>query len=125
MEFVNPRERIPIYVAANQPRGMELAGEIGDGFITSRSNTVEGWSDCWKRVSLNAQRHNRNPAELYTMMLTAAALLGPDETCDSPRIKAEAGAWAALALHSLYGGGTRLEQGTAPPRPIFSRYKGL
>jgi alkanesulfonate monooxygenase SsuD/methylene tetrahydromethanopterin reductase-like flavin-dependent oxidoreductase (luciferase family) len=123
MEFVNLRERIPIYVAANQPRAMELAGEIGDGFITSRSNTVEGWSDCWRRVSLGAQRHSRNPAELYTMMLTAAALMGPDETYDSPRIKAEAGPWAAVALHSLYEGVTRLEQAPAPLRPIFARYK--
>jgi alkanesulfonate monooxygenase SsuD/methylene tetrahydromethanopterin reductase-like flavin-dependent oxidoreductase (luciferase family) len=32
MQSVNLREPIPIYVAANQPRAMDLAGEIGDGF---------------------------------------------------------------------------------------------
>jgi alkanesulfonate monooxygenase SsuD/methylene tetrahydromethanopterin reductase-like flavin-dependent oxidoreductase (luciferase family) len=123
MKFVNLRDRIPVYVAANQPRAMELAGEIGDGFITSRSNTVEGWNDCWKRVSRSAERHSRNPNELYRMILSTAALMRPGETYDSPRIKAAVGPWATVALHSLYEGVTGIEQAPPPLRPIFAEYK--
>ncbi len=123
MGFVNLHDRVPIYVAANQPKAMELAGEIGDGFITSRTNTVEGWRDAWQRVCSGAERHGRNPADLYTMLLTTAALMQPGESYDSPRIKSAAGAWTTVALHSLYEGVTSIEQAPAPLRPIFREYK--
>jgi len=121
--FVNLHDRVPIYVAANQPKAMELAGEIGDGFITSRTNTVEGWRDTWQRVRGSVERHGRNPAELYTMLLTTAALMRPGESYDSPRIRSAAGPWTTVALHSLYEGVTSVEQAPAPLRPIFNEYK--
>jgi alkanesulfonate monooxygenase SsuD/methylene tetrahydromethanopterin reductase-like flavin-dependent oxidoreductase (luciferase family) len=123
MGFVNLRDRVPIYVAANQPRAMELAGEIGDGFITSRTSTVEGWGDAWQRVRNGAERQGRNPNELYTMLLTAAVLMRPGESYDSPRIRDAAGPWTTVALHSLYEGVTSIEQASAPLRPIFQEYK--
>jgi alkanesulfonate monooxygenase SsuD/methylene tetrahydromethanopterin reductase-like flavin-dependent oxidoreductase (luciferase family) len=123
MGFVNLGDRIPVYVAANQPKAMELAGEIGDGFITSRTNTVEGWGGVWQRVSSAAARHGRDPGELYTMMLTTAALLRPGEGYDSPRIRTAAGPWTTVALHSLYEGVTSIEQAPEPLRPIFQEYK--
>ena len=123
MGFVNLHDRVPIYVAANQPKAMELAGEIGDGFITSRTNTAEGWRDAWQRVRNSAERHGRNPADLYTVLLTTAALMRPGESYDSPRIRSAAGAWTTVALHSLYEGVTSIEQAPAPLRPIFQEYK--
>jgi 5,10-methylenetetrahydromethanopterin reductase len=123
MGFVNLHDQVPIYVAANQPKAMELAGEVGDGFITSRTNTVEGWRDAWQRVRKSAERHGRNPADLYTVLLTAAALMRPGESYDSPRIRSAAGAWTTVALHSLYEGVTSIEQAPAPLRPIFQEYK--
>jgi 5,10-methylenetetrahydromethanopterin reductase len=123
MGFVNLRQQVPIYVAANQPRAMELAGEIGDGFITSRTNTVDGWCDTWQRVRAGAERAGRDPAELHTMLLTTAALMRPGESYDSARIRTAAGPWATVALHSLYEGVTGIEQAPASLRPIFSEYK--
>jgi alkanesulfonate monooxygenase SsuD/methylene tetrahydromethanopterin reductase-like flavin-dependent oxidoreductase (luciferase family) len=123
MGFVNLHDQVPIYIAANQPKAMELAGEIGDGFITSRTNSVEGWRDTWRRVCSGAERHGRKPAELYTMLLTTAALMRPGESYDSPRIRTAAGAWTTVALHSLYEGVTSIEQAPAPLRPIFQEYK--
>ena len=35
------------------------------------------------------------------MLLTAACLLEPGENYDSPRVRAEAGPWAMVALHAL------------------------
>lgn len=123
MGFVNLRDQVPIYIAANQPQAIELAGEIGDGFITSRTNTVEGWGDAWQRVRNGAERRGRNPAGLYTMLLTAAALMRPGESYDSARIRTAAGPWTTVALHSLYEGVTGIEQAPAPLRPIFQEYK--
>src|SRR5690242_2864891 len=74
-QLVNTRDRIPIYMAGNAPRAIELAGEMGDGFITSRTNTIEGWRETWARARASAERAGRNSGELYTMLLTAACLL--------------------------------------------------
>ncbi|MGH7987314.1 MAG: LLM class flavin-dependent oxidoreductase [Candidatus Binataceae bacterium] len=123
LNFVNTRASIPIYVAANAPKAMDLAGEIGDGFITSRTNTVAGWNEAWSRVSHSAQGHGKDPARLYTMLLTTACLMHSGETLESPRVKSAAGPWAAVALHSLYE--TAKSTAAAPPpiRPLFERYK--
>jgi 5,10-methylenetetrahydromethanopterin reductase len=123
MGFVNLRERVPIYIAANQPKAMELAGEIGDGFITSRTNTVDGWSDTWTRVRAGVERGGRNPAECYTVLLTTAALMRPGENYDSPRLKTATGPWTMVALHSLYEGVTGIAQAPPPLRPLFAEYK--
>ena len=120
--FMNTRDKVPIHVAANAPKAMALAGEIGDGFITSRTNSLAGWQDTWSRVRQGAERVGKDPASLYTTMLTTACLLRPGESYDSPRIKAEAGPWAMLAMHALY---ERVQNPAASPdaiRPIFAEY---
>ncbi|HXG20142.1 MAG TPA: LLM class flavin-dependent oxidoreductase [Methylomirabilota bacterium] len=120
--FMNTRDSVPIHIAANAPKAMALAGEIGDGFITSRTNSLAGWQDAWSRVSQGATNAGKDPAALYTTMLTTACLLRPGEPYDSPRVKAEAGPWAMLAMHALY---ERVQNPAASPeaiRSIFSEY---
>ena len=123
LQLVNTRDPIPIYVAGNAPRAIELAGEVGDGFITSRTNTVEGWRDTWARARASAERAGRNPREIYTMLLTAACLLEAGESCDSPRVRAEAGPWAMVALHALYESVKSVDEAPAPIRGVFAAYK--
>jgi 5,10-methylenetetrahydromethanopterin reductase len=123
LQLVNTRDRIPIYVAGNAPQAIELAGELGDGFITSRTNTLEGWRETWARAQASAERAGRNPEELYTMLLTAACLLAPGENYDSPRVRAEAGPWAMVALHALYESTESAEDAPAPIRATFAAYK--
>src|SRR5262245_57345796 len=121
-EFMNTRDPVPIHVAANAPKAMQLTGEIGDGFITSRTNSLEGWRDAWSRVRQGAERAGKDPATLYSTLLTTACLLRPGEGYDSPRVKTEAGPWATLALHALY---ERVQNPAAAPpavRPLLSEY---
>jgi alkanesulfonate monooxygenase SsuD/methylene tetrahydromethanopterin reductase-like flavin-dependent oxidoreductase (luciferase family) len=122
LNFVNTHDKIPIYVAGNYPKAMELAGEIGDGFVTSRTNAPEGWRDVWGRVSASAQRHGKDLGSFYTTMLSSAVLMRPGETMDSPRIKSQVGPWSMVALHSLYEFAKTVD--AAPPalRPIFAEY---
>jgi alkanesulfonate monooxygenase SsuD/methylene tetrahydromethanopterin reductase-like flavin-dependent oxidoreductase (luciferase family) len=123
LQLVNTRDRIPIYIAGNAPKAIELAGEMGDGFITSRTNTIEGWRDTWAQARASAERAGRDPRELYTMLLTAACLLGPGESYDSPRVRAEAGPWAMVALHALYESVKSADDAPAPIRATFVAYK--
>jgi alkanesulfonate monooxygenase SsuD/methylene tetrahydromethanopterin reductase-like flavin-dependent oxidoreductase (luciferase family) len=123
LQLVNTRDRIPIYIAGNAPKAIELAGAMGDGFITSRTNTIEGWRETWARARAGADRAGREPGELYTMLLTAACLLQPGESYDSPRVKAEAGPWAMVALHALYESVKSADDAPAPIRATFAAYK--
>src|SRR5262245_17737757 len=119
---MNTRDAVPIHVAANAPKAMELVGEIGDGFITSRTTSLAGWQDTWSRVRRGAERVGKDPATLYTTLLTTACLLRPGEMYDSPRVKAEAGPVAMLAMHALY---ERVQNPATSPeaiRPIFAEY---
>lgn len=123
LQLINTRDRIPIYLAGNAPRALELAGEMGDGLITSRTNSVEGWRETWARTRAAAARAGRDANELYTVLLTTACVLRPGETYDSPRARSEAGPWAMVALHALYEGVQRVEAAPAPIRAVFAAYK--
>lgn len=121
--FTNTRDPVPIHVAANAPQAMVLAGEIGDGFITSRTNSLDGWNATWGQVRHGAEKAGKDPAALYTTVLTTACLLRPGEGYDSPRVRHQAGPWAMLAMHALY---ERVQNPTAAPeaiRPIFPQYQ--
>jgi alkanesulfonate monooxygenase SsuD/methylene tetrahydromethanopterin reductase-like flavin-dependent oxidoreductase (luciferase family) len=123
--FMNTRDAVPIHVAANAPGAMQLAGEIGDGFITSRTNSLEGWQQTWGQVRRGAEKASKNPSTLYTTLLTTSCLLRPGEGYDSPRVKKAAGPWAMLAMHALY---ERVQNPTAAPeaiRSIFSHYQAF
>lgn len=122
-QLINTRDRIPIYVAANAPKAIELAGALGDGFITSRTNTVEGWRETWTRACAGARRAERDPRPLYTVLLTTTCLLEPGEAYDAPRVRAAAGPWAMVALHALYESVDNAEQAPAAIRATFAAYK--
>lgn len=123
LQLINTCDRIPIYIAGNAPRAIELAGEMGDGFITSRTNTVQGWRETWAQARTSAERAGRNPQELYTMLLTATCLLRPGEDYDSPRVRTEAGPWAMVALHAVYKSVKSVEAAPAAIRATFAAYK--
>jgi alkanesulfonate monooxygenase SsuD/methylene tetrahydromethanopterin reductase-like flavin-dependent oxidoreductase (luciferase family) len=121
--FMNTRDPVPIHVAANAPQAMALAGEIGDGFITSRTNSLDGWNAAWSQVRHGAEKAGKDPVTLYTTLLTTACILRPGEGYDSPRVRHQAGPWVMLAMHALY---ERVQNPTAAPaaiRPVFSEYQ--
>lgn len=123
IQLVNTRDRIPVYIAGNAPRAIELAAQVGDGFITSRTNTVEGWRETWARARSSAKLAGRDPGAIYTMLLSSACLLRPGETHDSPRVRAAAGPWAMVALHALYESIETPEAAPEPIRRTFAAYK--
>ena len=123
--FINTREPIPIYVAANAPRAMRLAGELGDGWLTSRTNTAEGFAAAWRQVSSGIEQAGKNADRVDRVLFTTACLLGPHEGLDSERVRAQAGPWATVALHSLYETLKEPEAAPAPLRSVFARYQAF
>ena len=123
--FINTYDPIPIYVAANAPRAMRLAGELGDGWLTSRTNTVEGFETAWRQVTTGVEQAGKDADSVDRVLFTTACLLGPDEGLDSERVRAQAGPWATVALHSLYETLKEPEAAPAPLRSIFAEYKAF
>ena len=123
--FINTREPIPIYVAANAPRAMRLAGELGDGWLTSRTNTVEGFAAAWRQVKAGIENAGKNTDRVDRVLFTTACLLGPNEELDSERVRAQAGPWATVALHSLYETLREPEAAPAPLLSVFAQYKAF
>jgi alkanesulfonate monooxygenase SsuD/methylene tetrahydromethanopterin reductase-like flavin-dependent oxidoreductase (luciferase family) len=120
--FMNTHDPVPIHIAANAPKAMELAGEIGNGFITSRTNSLDGWLNAWSQVRRGAEKVGKDATKLYTMLLTTACLLRPGENYESPRVNAETGPWAMVALHALYERVQNPAAAPAPIQPLLSAY---
>jgi F420-dependent oxidoreductase-like protein len=54
---------VPIHLAANGPKSMELAGEIADGIIPTML-TPDGVREAWRRVGVGAARAGRSVDDL-------------------------------------------------------------
>lgn len=97
---------IPIYVAADGPKALRVAGEVGDGWVTTMqfshimdtSATVFGASRA--RISDAATAAGRDADDYYTMLSAGLCVLGDGESAISPRALEMAGPVAMLAFHA-------------------------
>jgi 5,10-methylenetetrahydromethanopterin reductase len=88
--FGAPRPvQVPTVLGTGGPKGEEVARELADGVIVT-SHGLPGWEWCAR--------------------LTFGTVLRPDETLDSPRVRAAAGHGAAVAYHALYERGLDLSR---------------
>lgn len=72
---------VPIVVAANGPKGLEVAHELGDGVMSVLGG---------------------NPDFEWSSLLTFGTVLDPGESPDSPRVIAAAGPGASVVYHGMY-----------------------
>ncbi len=109
--FVNIKDPIPIYLAANGPRALEAVGELSDGWVTTlraRSN-LEG---DFAMIGDAAARAGRSTAKPYTVALTYGCVLREGESLTSERVIARVGPSILPGLHAQweasYGPGANL-----------------
>ncbi|MEV7231001.1 MULTISPECIES: LLM class F420-dependent oxidoreductase [Polymorphospora] len=75
--MISPTQRrIPIHLAANGPRSMELAGEIADGIIPTML-TPDGVRRAWGRVRHGADRIGRSLDD-FAITVTMKLVIDPD-----------------------------------------------
>jgi len=109
--FINIKDPIPIYLAANGPRALEAVGELSDGWVTTlraRSN-LEG---DFAMIGDAAARAGRSTAKPYTVALTYGCVLREGESLTSERVIARVGPSILPGLHAQweasYGPGANL-----------------
>ena len=94
---------IPIYVAANGPRALQLAGVYGDGRIGAGNEPVSVFQRNMERIKEGAKLRKRTiPKGFHAAVMTFACILGAGETLSSDRVIDETGAQVVASLHFWY-----------------------
>ena len=126
--FVNLEAEIPLYVSGFGPRSLGLAGKHGDGVVLAMPPTPEVLQMMFGLVKAGASEAGRtmDRESFSTTALTTISVLDPGETADSPRIRAECGAFAMATVHYFYDQWRQF--GNPPPSllaPIWDDYRAL
>jgi len=120
--YIDIKEPIPIIVAAQGPKAMELAGELGDGWMAPVSDP-QNFARNFDAVRAAAKRAGR-PLDTFTAtMFAAVCVLKPGESLTSPRVLDQMGPVAAVALHALWETSPVAAQLPPTLRPIYERYR--
>jgi 5,10-methylenetetrahydromethanopterin reductase len=124
---INIKDEIPVHLSAFGPKGRRLTAKLGAGWINGTANVAHGkaaiadMQASWKEAG-------RDASKLYAVSTMAGCVMRPGEGYDSPRVKAQAGPNANIALHSLV---EREEFGDLgrpiPPQlaPLLERYRKI
>jgi 5,10-methylenetetrahydromethanopterin reductase len=105
-DYVATDPAIPIYLAADGPRALAAAGEVGDGWITTLqysdvmadSDRVFAASLAQVRAAAAAAGREFDPAA--TMWSNTLCVLREGESATSPRVLERVGAYAMMPFHS-------------------------
>jgi 5,10-methylenetetrahydromethanopterin reductase len=121
--FIDLDHEIPVYIAGFGPKAQALAGEMGDGLVSSlpRGGMVAAMVANARRGAAQAGRTLRT--DFLVSAIVTLAMLDPGEPADSERIVAACGPAVLSGLHYLVA--QHLETGEDPPeyaRPVWKAY---
>jgi alkanesulfonate monooxygenase SsuD/methylene tetrahydromethanopterin reductase-like flavin-dependent oxidoreductase (luciferase family) len=123
LRFINLDDHIPLYVAANGPRMLGVAGEFGDGIITSGAITPERIAAVFRHANAGAATAGRKlDTKLPCISLAHFCVQRPGETIDSPRIRRMVGPWVITCLHAIAAGYAKPRSLPADARAVYDEY---
>jgi alkanesulfonate monooxygenase SsuD/methylene tetrahydromethanopterin reductase-like flavin-dependent oxidoreductase (luciferase family) len=121
--FINLDPPIPLYVAANGPKTLGLAGEFGDGIITSGVATPERVAAVFRHVQAGAEAAGRKlNAKLPCVGLSHVCVLRAGETLESPRVMRMVGPWVITGLHAIAAGYAKSRSLPPDARAVYDEY---
>ena len=91
--YERPEHPIPIYVAASGARTARMAGQVGDGFITTSGKKPELYHELLAAMEEGAREADRDPASVHKMIEIKVSY-----DHDRERARHDCGWWAALSL---------------------------
>lgn len=102
---VNLDDPIPIHIAANAPKALAAAGQVGDGWITVAQvpETLAPLADAVTTAAAAAGRSFDGPGgRPYTTMLTTGCILGDAEAITSERVVRRVGPVTVVGVHAIW-----------------------
>jgi len=121
--FINLDDRIPLYVAANGPKTLAIAGEFGDGAITTGITDADRIGVVRKSIEAGASKAGRSAGQMPLVSLTHVCVLRPGEKLDSPRVKAMTGHWVMTSFHAIAAGYARAGYLPEAVAPVYKAYE--
>lgn len=121
--FINLDDPIPLYVAANGPKTLGLAGEFGDGIITTGVFTPDRLAAVFRHAEDGARSAGRTfEARLPCISLSHICVLKPGERIDSPRVIQMVGPWVITCLHAIAAGYAKPRSLPPAARQVYDAY---
>ena len=112
---INLDDPIEIHVAANGPKAMKLAGEIGDGWITAGAvpeTLVPGGAAVREAAQAAGRTFGTSDDQPFTTALSTGCILREGEALESQRVNDRVGAISVVGVHaaweSRFGKGSNL-----------------
>jgi len=103
MGFRNVSDPVPIYVAANGPKALEVAGRYGEGLVSAMNEQPDVLAFNLGMVKQGASAAGRELGpDFHTTALTNAVVLRAGETLTDERIVEATGAWVTCLIHFVY-----------------------
>ena len=103
MGFRNTEAPVPIYVAANGPKTLQLTGRCGDGLITLMGESQDMLAYNLGMIGEGARAAGRAlPEDFHTTALVSPVILRAGETLRSDRVIDVAAPYAVCMLHYVY-----------------------
>ena len=119
--YINLKDPIPIYFAANGPKALALTGELADGWITTLSDPAS-FKKNLAAVEKGATQAGRTIKDFPAIALSTGCVLRPGESPTAPRVIERIGPFVAVALHALWERSTVAADLPAPLRELYTRY---
>jgi alkanesulfonate monooxygenase SsuD/methylene tetrahydromethanopterin reductase-like flavin-dependent oxidoreductase (luciferase family) len=120
--YINLKDPIPIHLAADGPKALELTGEIADGWLTVLSDP-DRFKQKYDLVKKGADRAGRSFDQLPITILTSACVLRDGERVDSPRVVERVGPFAMVFLHALWEASAVAGGLQGPLLKLWERYR--
>ncbi|MGH8012200.1 MAG: LLM class flavin-dependent oxidoreductase [Candidatus Binataceae bacterium] len=120
--YINLKDPIPIHIAADGAKMLELAGEIGDGLMTVLSSP-ERLREKFATVKKGADRAGRNIDAMPNTVLTTGCVLKPGESATSVRVIDRVGAFAIVILHALWEQSPITKHAPGPLDQLGARFR--
>lgn len=131
LELINLKDPIPTFISAFGPKARELTAKLGAGWIGSASYP-DGEKDNLNHFREAWRSNGRDPKTIYCALGTGGCVLDDGETADSPRAKAQAGPYAAIAFHnlveqeafgSIFAGSFPFQKELSAYREVYQKYQ--
>jgi len=127
LDVVNVVDPIPLHISALGPRGRRLTAELAaswlhaTGPLGAARAAVADMQAAWRSAGVE-------PAARVATAFTGGCVLKDGEAFDSPRVRAQAGPHATIALHNLVEVEEFGNMGRSVPRelaPLLERYREI
>ncbi len=119
--YINLKDPIPIYLAANGPKALALTGELADGWLTTLSDPAS-FKKNLATVEQGATKAGRKLTNLPIAVLSTGCVLRPGESITSPRVVERVGPLAIVALHALWERSAVAADLPSALQDLYSRY---